>query len=118
MGMEKNKLLSDSRKNLILGKGKLLLKLTSRNTLALNDVLHVSSIKVNLIFVTLLRKVGVKVLFESKKIVMTKNMFMEKRYCDQDLIYLTYLILLMNLHLSLLLILLILMMCGMLDYAK
>jgi len=41
--------------------------------LALSDVLHVPSIRVNLISVTLLGKVGVKVSFKSDKIVMTKN---------------------------------------------
>jgi len=39
-------------------KGKVLLKFTSRKTLALRDVLH--SIRVNIIFVALLGKVGVK----------------------------------------------------------
>lgn len=47
--------------NFILGKAKVLLKLTSINTLALSDVLHVSLIKVNLISIALLRKVRVKV---------------------------------------------------------
>ena len=65
--------LGDSRTTFVLGKGKVLLKLTSRKTLALSDVLHVPSIKVNLISVALLGKVGVKVSFESDKIVMTKN---------------------------------------------
>jgi len=45
----------------VLGKGKVLLKLTSGKTLALSDVLHVPSIRVNLIFVALLGKVRVKV---------------------------------------------------------
>jgi len=69
----------------ILGKGKVLLKLTSGKR-ALNDVLHVPSIRVNLIFVALLSKVWVKVSFESDKIVMTKNnVFVGKGYCDQGL---------------------------------
>jgi len=68
--------LSDYRTTLVLGKRKVLLKLTSVKTLTLSDVLHVSSIKVNLISVALLRKVGVKVSFESDKIVMTKKMFL------------------------------------------
>jgi len=58
---------------IVLGKGKVLLKLVSGKTLALSDVLHVPSIKVNLILVALLGKVGVKMSFESDKIVMTKN---------------------------------------------
>jgi len=49
-------------------------------------VLHVPSIRVNLIFQALLRKVGVKMSFESDKIVMTKNnVFVGKGYCDQGL---------------------------------
>jgi len=47
--------------------------------LALSDVLHVSSIKVIMIFAALLEKVGVKVSFESVKIVMTKIMFLWRR---------------------------------------
>jgi len=71
--------LGDSRTTPVLGKGKVLVKLTSGKTLALSDVLHVPSIRVNLIYVTLLIKVGVKVSFESNKIVMTKNnVFCEK----------------------------------------
>jgi len=71
----------------VLGKGKVLLKLTSGKTLVLSDVLHVPSIRVNLISVALLRKVGVKVSFESDKIVMTKNnvFFLGNGYCDQGL---------------------------------
>jgi len=68
----------DSRTTLVLGKGKVLLKLTSGKTLALSDVLHVPSIRVNLIFVALLGKVEVKVSFESDKIVMT-NCFRGER---------------------------------------
>ena len=78
--------LGDSRTSSVIGKGKVLLKLTSGKTLALSDVLHVPSIRVNLISVALLGKVGVKVSFESDKIVMTKNnVFVEKGYCDQGL---------------------------------
>ncbi|XP_068492265.1 uncharacterized protein [Phaseolus vulgaris] len=74
--------LGDSRTTLVLGKGKVLLKLTYGKTLALNDVLHVPSIRVNLVSVALLSKVGVKVSFESDKIVMTKNnVFVGKGYC-------------------------------------
>ena len=78
--------LGDSRTTSVLEKGKVLLKLTSRKTLALSDVLQVPSINVNLISVALLGKVGVKVSFESNKIMITKNnVFMEKRFCDQGL---------------------------------
>ena len=62
----------------------MLLKLTSGKTLALNEVLHVHTIRKNLIFMALLGNVGVKVSFEFDKIVMTKNnIFVEKCYCNQ-----------------------------------
>jgi len=41
--------------------------------MALSDMLHVSFIRVNLISIALLGKVGVKMSFEYDKIVMTKN---------------------------------------------
>ena len=65
--------LSDSHTAQVLGKDKVMLKLTSGKTLALNEVLHVPNIRENLVFVALLGKVGVKVSFESDKIVMTKK---------------------------------------------
>jgi len=58
---EEDVYLGDSRTTSVLGKGKVLLKLTSGKTLSLSDVLHVPSVRVNLISITLLGKVGVKV---------------------------------------------------------
>lgn len=82
--------LGDSRTAAVNGKGKVLLKLTSGKTLALSDVLHVPTIRTNLISVALLNKVGVKVSFESDKMVMTKNnVFVGKGYCDQGLFVLS-----------------------------
>ena len=76
--------LGNSRTTPVQEKGKVLLKLTSRKTLALNDVLHVPSIRVNLVSVALLGKVGVKISFEFDKTIMTKNnVFVRKDYCDQ-----------------------------------
>lgn len=78
--------LGDSRIVQVLGKDKVLLKLTSRRTLALNDILYVPNIRANLISVALLIKVRVKVSFESGKIVMTKNnIFIDKGYYNQGL---------------------------------
>ena len=78
--------LGDSRTTNVLGKGNVLLKLTSGKTLALSEVLHVPNIRANLIFVALLGKFGIKVSFESDKIVMTKNnIFVGKGYCNQGL---------------------------------
>ena len=65
--------LSDSRTTLVLGKIKVFLKPTSGKTLDLSDALHVPTIRVNLVSILSLRKVGVKVSFKSNKIVMTKN---------------------------------------------
>jgi len=78
--------IGDSRTTFVLRKGKVLLQLTSEKTLALSDVLHVPSIRVNLISIAQLGKVGVKVSFEFDKIVMIKNnIFVWKGYYDQDL---------------------------------
>ena len=48
-----------------------MLKLTSRKTLPLNDLLHVPNIRENLVSIALLGKVGVKVSFESERKNMT-----------------------------------------------
>ena len=52
----------------VVGKGKVLLKLTSGRILSLTDVLYVSEIRWNLISIFLLGKAGVKVCFESDKL--------------------------------------------------
>ncbi|KAL0453548.1 UNVERIFIED_CONTAM: hypothetical protein Slati_1332900 [Sesamum latifolium] len=52
----------------ILEKRKVLLKLTSGKTLALQDVLYVPSIRRNLISGSLLNKVGLKIVLEADKI--------------------------------------------------
>ena len=80
---EKVVYLGDSHTTQVLGKGKVMLKLTSGKTLALNNVLHVPNIKANLVSVVLLGKVGVKVSFEFDKIIMTKdNIFAGKGFCN------------------------------------
>jgi len=83
---EEQAYLSDSRTTPVLGKGRVLLKLTYGKNLDLIDVLHMPTIRVNLISVAMLSKVKVKVPFEYDKIVTTKNnVFVEKGYCDQGL---------------------------------
>ena len=57
----------------VMGKGKVMLKLTLGKTMALNEVIHVPNIRASLIYVALLGKVGIKVSFEFDKIVMTKK---------------------------------------------
>ena len=71
--------LGDSRTTQVLGKGKILLKLTSGKTLALNEMLHIPNIRTNLISIALLGKVGVKVSFESDKVLMIKIIFLLAR---------------------------------------
>ena len=75
--------MGDLRPSPVVGKGKVLLKLTSGKILSLTDVLHVLEIRWNLISISLLGKAGVKVCFESDKIVMTRNgQFVGKGYCS------------------------------------
>ena len=52
------------RSSSMIGKGKVLLKLTSRKVLALSDVLHVLDIRWNLVLVSLLGKAGVKIMLD------------------------------------------------------
>ena len=58
---------------LVVGKGKVLLKWTSRKILTLNDVCHVLEIRKNLVSGTLLNKNGFKLVFESDKFTLTKR---------------------------------------------
>ena len=51
---EKVVYLGDSHTTQVMGKGKVMLKITLGKTLALNDVLHVSNIRANLVLVALL----------------------------------------------------------------
>ena len=75
--------MGDSRSSPMIDKGKDLLKLTFGNVLTLNNVLHVSDIHRNLVSVSLLGKARVRVMFDSDKIVLTKNdVFVGKGYCN------------------------------------
>ena len=112
---EKVVYLSDSHTAQVLGKGKVMLKLTLGKTLALSDVLHVPNIRSNLVSVALLGKVEVKVSFESDRIVMTKNnIFVGKGFFNQGLFVLGIFEVIMEM-LLLLLTWLIPMIYGMLD---
>ena len=89
-GNEKVVYLGDSHTAQVLGKGKVMLKLTSGKTLTLNDVLYVPNIRPNLVSGVILGKMGVKVSFESDKIVMTKNnIFVGKEFCNHGLFVLS-----------------------------
>ena len=78
--------MGDSRSTLVIGKGKVLLKLTFGKVLVLNDVFHVPDIRWNMVLVSLLGKAGVRILFDFDKIVLTKNdAFVGNGYCNQGL---------------------------------
>ena len=68
----------------VLGIGRINLKLTSEKTLALQDVHHVPEIRRNLIRECLLVQQNYKLIFESNKVVIIKDLnFIGKRFlCD------------------------------------
>ena len=68
------------------GKGKVILKMTSRKELTLNDVLHVPKIRKNLVSGSLLSKKGFRLVFESDKFVLTKSgIYVGKGYMSNGL---------------------------------
>ncbi|KAK4386389.1 hypothetical protein Sango_2509500 [Sesamum angolense] len=70
----------------VMGKGKVLLKLTSGKILALLDVLYVPSLRRNLISGSLLNKVGLKIVLESDKVIISRNGdFIGKGYLSDGL---------------------------------
>ena len=78
--------MGNSRSSPIAGKGKVLLKLTSGKVLQLSDVHHVPEMIRNLVSGALLNKVGVKLVFESDKLIFTRNgNFVGKGYYSDGL---------------------------------
>ena len=78
--------MGNSSTSKVLGKGKVILKMTSGKKLTLNDVLHVPDIRKNLVSCSLLSKNGFKLVFESDKFVLTKNgMYVGKGYISNGL---------------------------------
>ena len=78
--------MGNSKSSPEIGKGKVLLKLTSGKVLALSDVLYFPDIHWNLVLVSPLGKVGVRIMFDLEKIVLTKNdAFVGKSYYNQGL---------------------------------
>ena len=65
--------LGDAHAAPIIGKGKVLLKLTSGKSIALTNMLHVPSMKRNLISSGLLNKASIKLVFDNDKLILTKN---------------------------------------------
>ncbi|KAK9733253.1 hypothetical protein RND81_04G054700 [Saponaria officinalis] len=65
--------MGNSSSAVITGKAKIFLKLTFGRTLALSNVLHVPTLRRNLVSCALLNKAGVKLVFEAGKVVMSRN---------------------------------------------
>ena len=70
----------------IEGQGKVILKMTSGKELTLNNVLYVPEIRKNLVSGSLLNKHGFRMVFESDKVVLSKNeMYVGNGYVDDGL---------------------------------
>ncbi|KAL0546602.1 hypothetical protein IC582_016514 [Cucumis melo] len=70
----------------VIGKGKVILKLTSGKTLSLSNVLYVPSLRRNLVSGSLLNRVGLKIVLEGDKVILTKNGdFVGKGYLSNGL---------------------------------
>lgn len=82
---KENIYLGDSGTARVTRKGKVPLKLTSNKSLPLHHVLYVPKICRNLVF-GFLNKAGVKLVFESNKIILSQNGdFLGKRFCHESL---------------------------------
>jgi len=63
----------------VLGIGKIILKMTYKKLVTLNNILHVTNIRKDLVFVSLLSKNNFKMIVKSNKFILIKNgMFVEK----------------------------------------
>ncbi|GFY89248.1 hypothetical protein Acr_06g0011880 [Actinidia rufa] len=69
---EEQVLMVDSKPAPVVGKGKAMLKVTSRKVLSLHDVLHVMKIRSNLVCVSLLIKLSVKIPYCNKGLFVLK----------------------------------------------
>ena len=88
---EEQVFIGDSKSSPVIGKGKVLLRITFGKVLTLSDVLHVPEICWNIVSMSLLRKEGVMIMFDLDKIVLTKNeAFVGKGYCNQGLFMLNF----------------------------
>ena len=78
--------MGNSSTSKVVGKGKVILKMTLSKKLTLNDVLHVPDICKNLVSCSMLSKNGFKLVIESDKFVLTKNgMYVGKGYMSNEL---------------------------------
>ena len=78
--------MGNSSSSKVEGGGKVILKMTSRKELTLNDVLHRLEMRKNLVSRLLLSKNGFKLVFVSDKFVLTKNeMHIRKSYLNDGI---------------------------------
>ena len=83
---EENVYLEDYGTTRVARRGKVLLKFTSGKSFALHFVLHVPNMCRNLVSGFLLNKAGLKIVFESYKIVLSQNGdFVGKGFCHEGL---------------------------------
>ena len=81
-----NVFMGNSASASIQGKGKIVLTLTSGKLLTLTNVLHVPEMRRNLISGSLLMKAGLKLSFDSDRLVLTRNgEFVGKGFCNGGL---------------------------------
>ena len=70
----------------VVGKGKVILKMTTGKELTSNDLLHMPDIRKNLVSCSLLSKNGITLVIESDKFVLTNNgMYVGKGYMSNGL---------------------------------
>ncbi|XP_077252436.1 uncharacterized protein LOC143891806 [Tasmannia lanceolata] len=80
--------MGNSQTSKVMGKGKVLLKLTSGKILALQEVLYVLDIRRNLVSGALLNKNGLKLTFEADKAILSKsNVFVGNGYNANDAVF-------------------------------
>ena len=78
--------MGNSSTSKVEGKGKVILKMTSKKELTLNDVLHVPEIRKNLVSKSLLSKKSFRLVFEYDKFVLTKSgIYVGKGYMSNGL---------------------------------
>ena len=65
--------MGNSTTAVVIGKGKVLLKLTSGKTLSLNNVFYVPSLRRNLVSGALFNKVGLNLVFEADNIIISRG---------------------------------------------
>jgi hypothetical protein len=68
-----NVYMGDACTTSVAGKGKILLKSTFGKSLALHVILHIPDIRRNLLSGSLLNKARIKMVFDTDKVVLTRN---------------------------------------------